>query len=88
MITGRLSPSGYFLSAVAAAAVLLCYKGFTIRALGSGRIGFMGTHLNLVQRAVVGSLYMIAALGNGAGNTIVRSLVFHGNTPVVELKPF
>ena len=66
-----------FLSAVAAAAALLRYKGLAIRALAGSRIGLMGAHLDLIQRAVVGRLYVIAALRNGAGNTVVCTLVFH-----------
>ena len=66
-----------FLSVIAGIAVLIHHKGFAIRTLAHGGIRFVGTYLDLVQRAVIGSLHMIAALGNGAGNTVVCSLVFH-----------
>ena len=63
---------------IAGIAGLVHHKGFAIRALAHGGIGFVGAHLDFVQRAVVRSLHVIAALGNSAGNTVVGGLVFHG----------
>ena len=39
----------------------------------------MGADLNLVQRAVVGGLHVVLALGNGAGNAVVGRFVFHNS---------
>ena len=43
----------------------------------------MGAYLDLIQSAIVGSLDVIAALGNGAGNTVVGGLVFHSSISCV-----
>lgn len=61
------------------AAAAFSYKGFTVGALADGGIALVRADLHFIQRTVVGGLYVVLALRNGAGDAVVGSLfcVFH-----------
>ncbi len=63
--------------AASAAGAGLENKGFTVGALGHGGVHFVCADHDLVKRAEVFALYMMGALLNGAGNTVIGLLCFH-----------
>ena len=50
---------------------LLLAEGLTIGALVNSGVSFVSTHQNPLQRAVVGILTMVSALGNGTLDALV-----------------
>ena len=58
-------------AAKAAALFLLFAEGLAVGALIHGGIGFMGAYQDALQRAVVGVITMICALGDGTFDALV-----------------
>ena len=54
---------------------LFLFKGHTVGALVHGGVGLMGTHHDPLQRAVVLSVAVVSALGNGAFDALVGMTV-------------
>ena len=54
---------------------LLLAEGLAVGALVHCRIGFVGTHHNAVQAAVVLSVAVMCTLGHGAGDALVGMTV-------------
>ena len=68
------------LTAITCHEVLLFAEGHAVGALLLSGSGFMGAYQNPVQRAVVFSVAVVCALGNGALNALV-GVAFHIDLP-------
>lgn len=64
--------------------LLFCFEGFTIGTFHLGRVAFVGSDADGVERTVVLVITVIFALMNGAADAPVCLVTIHFNTSLFE----